>query len=443
MKPICKIDSRETKPGNKTYYYLLNDRKKAVDPAMNKVAAQIDKNGDGVISDRELSAYLQRDEVDILRTPQIVSRNPLIPPRYANYKADRPQVLKEYKDFLSREMPANKYYHSFEEITGEMKNLAEKYPDKAKLVSLGKTHEGREIWALKISKNVNRKSKSKKPGLVFTGAHHAREWVTPEIPLALAGRLLNEYKTDPAMKKRVDKSEIWIIPVANPDGFVYSHTASSMWRKNRRPIEQTACDLVPKPETLKEDLKEATCRVSNIKGYGVDLNRNYYDGNPEHYDLYRPEWDDPCSTADDMPSTSDNPMQLTYRGPYGGSENEVQALTKLTLKPEIKGIINYHSYGQMLLYPWGFTNDPIDNLKEYQIVGENMQKVMQDKYTMMTSCGLYPATGDPQDMQHINGKISYTLEMGKSFQPTDKVQIEKNVKDGTEAALAFIDHFLK
>lgn len=421
------------------YYFLQNKRKVKVAPQLNRLAAKIDADGDGIISDRELSDYLSRDEVQVLKT---TPRNAECKCSIPYYQTNPEQVVKEYKAHLEGKVFVPESYHSFEDIEQHLSELAEKYPDKAKLVSLGKTHEGRNIWALKIG--TGKASTVKRPALVFTGAHHAREWVTPEIPLNLADQLLTKYDSDPAMKNRVDNSQIWIIPVANPDGFVYSRTVNSMWRKNRRPIQQTACDLLNHPKELKAAIADAKIRrAGEIKGIGVDLNRNYYDGNPEHFYLYRPEGDDPCSIFDDMPSTSDDPNQLTYRGPEGGSEAEVKALTKLTLRPSVKGIINYHSYGNMILYPWGFTREPVENQNEYIDLGREMQAGMDDQFTLIDSCGLYPATGDPQDMQQINGKMSYTLEMGSSFQPSNKTQIKRSIKDGTSAALTFIDHFLK
>jgi len=244
------------------------------------------------------------------------------------------------------------------------------------------------------------------------------------------------------MKNRVDSTEIWIVPVANPDGFVFTQTKNNMWRKNRRPIEQTACDLLNNPQQLACELKDAKVRrYKQIKGIGVDLNRNFYDGNAEHFHLYRPKGDDPCSIWDDPRGTSDNPYDETYRGPAGNSEAETQALTELTLNtPNIEGCLDLHAYGGMILIPWGHTTQPVENQDEYLAIGRDMQKAMKTPYRLIASHELYPTYGSSNDLQHINGKIGMAMEVGASFQPQEK-QLKQTVSEVSKAVFAFIDHF--
>ena len=85
--------------------------------------------------------------------------------------------------------------------------------------------------------------------VVFVGLHHAREWLTPEMCLALAEHLLDAYGSDVELTSCLNNLEIWIIPVLNPDGYHHTRVADRYWRKNRR---------------------------NNGDGtFGVDLNRNY------------------------------------------------------------------------------------------------------------------------------------------------------------------------
>jgi len=434
MKPINEISSNQVK---QTYFFYSKNRKKAVDPALNQLAEKIDANGDGVISDQELKAYLSKDSVQILK----YAPDPNLKSGINLYQVDQERVITEYKQSLTGKPAVPQGYHSYEEINENLKSLAERYPDKAQLVSLGKTYEHRDIWALKIGDSEGREA-SQKPGLVITGATHAREWPTPEITLNLANRLLEEYSSDPEMKNRVDNTEIWLVPVANPDGFVFTRTKYNMWRKNHRPIEQTACDLLNQPQEPPQKPSHSKVRQYNLlQGIGVDINRNYYDGNPEHFHLYRAPGDDPCSTKDDPWGTSDDPNSECYRGPAGASEAETKALTELELNtPNIKGVLDFHSYGGMILIPSGYTTEPVENLEEYLTIGHNMQKAMGGRYRLMPSHDLYATYGNSNDMHHINGKIGMTMEVGSSFQPAGK-QLQQTVEEVTKAALSFIDHF--
>lgn len=333
--------------------------------------------------------------------------------------ADVGQVLKEYKASLSGSVES-KGYHSYDQMTAALQQLAERYPDKAQLVSLGKSGEGREIYALRVG---TPDEQNPKPGVVITGCHHAREWMTVEVPLHTATTLLENYDSDPACKDRVDQTVTWFVPMVNPDGYEYSRTKNSWWRKNRRPVEETGCP--------------------NIKGnIGVDPNRNYWDGKPENFELYRPKGDTPCSTEDDWGDgkTSDNPKADTYRGPSGGSEPEVQAMLNLELNPanNIKGIVDYHSYGDMILYPYGSRELPADRLEIYRDIGGKMNNVLGNRFTLEPSSDLYPTSGGSNDIHEANGIIGLTLEIGRSFQPPAS-EIPKATAYITPANMVFLD----
>ncbi|MCD6309714.1 MAG: hypothetical protein J7M18_03305 [Candidatus Eremiobacteraeota bacterium] len=420
------MDSRPVDSGKSDYSYQLGKVTRRIAKEHEEIAKKIDLNEDKYISDKELKQYLRKPEVDVLRDPDKVS-------------VDEKKVLKEYKTFLSGKIPREvKNYHSYKQISEELQNLAKKNPDLCKVVSLGKTYEGRDIWALKVSKGAQGDT-SDKIGIVITGATHAREWATAEIPLRSARELVNGYSTDDRMKARLDRAEIWIIPVLNPDGFTYSKTEYSMWRKNRRPIEKTACDIANggKITDLQGDQEK------KIKGIGVDLNRNYWDGNKEHYYLYRPPGDTPCSTWDDFSATSDYPKSDTYRGPEGASESEIQAIRDLELNHKnIKGILDYHSYGRMIMYPWGHTYEDAQNEDFYLALGKKMSAAMKDNYKVIQSSDLYPASGTSEDMHHINKRISFTIEVGRSFMPGES-DLKKIVEDGHNANLVFIDSMIE
>jgi len=451
-----------------------------VHPKHSEEASVIDTDKDGLLTDDEIKIHLRNR--DILRDP-----------RFA--QIDEKSILRDYKRTLQdqpiEQTPA---YHSFEDITNELTALAEKYPDRAELISIGKSYEGRDLWALKITKRpepdpenptnptdpqdpanpsepgngqepvgspkgiqkqewlISSKENQEpgqeppgqqppgqqpppdqqpevpqKPGIVITGLHHAREWITAEVPLFAAKHILENYETDPAMKKRVDDTTIWIVPVVNPDGYEYSRNESFWWRKNRQPITETACDIEGQGNlcSLPGGVGTSQRDDQEIKGYGIDLNRNYMDDNPENYYLYRHEGDTPCSSWDDE-GASDRIYSDTYRGPSGAIAPEVAAMQNLLKNNNIKAAIDFHSYGRMILYPWGHNYDQAENKEELMNLGNNMAQIIHDSdedeinYRVMQSSDLYPATGSSEDFEHVNKILAFTIELGRSFAPDEK-----------------------
>jgi len=395
---------------NPVYYFNLDKEKGVVAPQNNPLASEIDTNKDMFISDEELKSYLT--EKKILKDP-------------SKFATDEKQIVEDFKITLEgKPLPQKVAYHTYEQITEDMRVLAKKYPENCALISLGKTAEGRDIWALKISSGAQGDT-SKKPGVVFTGLHHAREWVTAEEPLYLAKQLLENYNSNPDMKRRVDEAEIWVVPVVNPDGFVYSMEKDPWWRKNRRPLTS-------------EDIPH---KGGNIIAYGVDPNRNYWDGDPAHIELYRPKGDTPGSTWDDE-GASDDPRSDDFRGPYGASEKEIQSLINFELKHNnIKGVIDLHSYGELLLYPWGHTYEGPENEAEYKELGKKMQAAMTTPYKLMQSANLYPTSGSSEDFHQINKRLTFTIEMGRSFQPKPD-EIQKICSEVFKANMVFLDWIL-
>ncbi|MFQ5722624.1 MAG: M14 family metallopeptidase, partial [Candidatus Aminicenantales bacterium] len=193
-------------------------------------------------------------------------------------------------------------YHTYQELEKDLMTLEEGFPDLAKLYSIGQSLENRNIYALKISDNVSRDEDEAE--VLFLGCHHAREWISVEVPYLLAKYLVENYSQKPAIKTLVDYSQIWIIPLLNPDGLEYSIHFYRYWRKNRR---------------------------NNGDGsYGVDLNRNY---------SYK--WG--------LDNEGSSPLSFSnvYRGKYPFSEPETQAVRDLCSTRKFQALISYHNYSQV------------------------------------------------------------------------------------------------
>lgn len=210
-------------------------------------------------------------------------------------------------------------FHSYAETESALQALAEAHPDIVRLEVIGLSLEGRNITAVKISDFAA--ADENEAEILFLGCHHAREWISVEVPLLLAEELAGGYATDPKVRGLVDNAEIWIVPLVNPDGLEYSIHYYRYWRKNRR---------------------------DNGNGtYGVDPNRNYG-----------------YMWGLDNEGSNSNPSSLTYRGAGPFSEPESRAVRDLMESRNFSVLASYHNYSQVILYPWGYTDQasPMDDL---------------------------------------------------------------------------------
>ncbi|MHB8055217.1 MAG: M14 family metallopeptidase [Candidatus Aminicenantales bacterium] len=204
-------------------------------------------------------------------------------------------------------------FHTGREIADAFAAFQSQYPDLARVVQIGLTLENRPILALKISDHPD--AEEGEPAVLFLGCHHAREWISVEVPFLFGKTLLENYASDPGIRRLVDAAEIWIVPLVNPDGQDYSVQVYRYWRKNRR--------------------------INDDGTYGVDINRNY--GYAWGYDNI---------------GSSPDPSAEDYRGAAAFSEPETQAIGNLILSRAFAAMISYHSYSQNIMYPWGYTIVP-------------------------------------------------------------------------------------
>ncbi|MGB9749637.1 MAG: M14 family zinc carboxypeptidase [Caldisericia bacterium] len=281
--------------------------------------------------------------------------------------------------FLRTIREGSEGYNTFETVKEKLKFYEENYKDIVELTSVGKTSELRDIYLLKISK----KSKDYKPSILIVGCHHAREWMSVEIVMKIIDYLLSNYDKDEKVKYWIDNFDIFIIPILNPDGFVYSIESDRMWRKNR---------------------------VINFDGSrGVDNNRNYG---------YKWGISDGSSSI---------PSSETYRGKAPFSELENQALRDFVYENPPSLNLSYHSFSELILYPWGYTNEPPPDKDLLEQIAVSMAKTTgapndndypgpYDYYPMQSS-GLYTTSGDLTDFLYGEmGTFSYTVELNSSYE---------------------------
>lgn len=271
-------------------------------------------------------------------------------------------------------------YKNPDEIEDFVKDIHAKYPDITMVKSIGKTLEGRDILAIKISDNVN--SHEDEPAVLVNAMHHAREVMTPEITTDMIDYLTSEYGQNAEVTKWINGTEIWVIPMFNLDGNNKMWTENSMWRKNTR------------------------------DGHGVDINRNYPAG-----------WNS-CN------GSSANTRAQDYRGTAPASEPETQAMMNFvaSIKPVFN--ISYHSYSEIVIYPFGCRPIKTPTAEAVEVVGAEIGKKIQYKPGTAWEL-LYNADGGDIDwMYTAHQVIPFVIEVNSTnegFHPSYSKWRDKTV----------------
>ncbi|MFE9371445.1 M14 family zinc carboxypeptidase [Streptomyces sp. NPDC006711] len=249
-------------------------------------------------------------------------------------------------------------------------------PSLTKVESIGKTVDGQDILALKLTKGATRSKDGSKPATLYMSNQHAREWITPEMTRRLMHYYLDNYGKDPRVTKIVDSTELWFVLSANPDGYDYTFTPGNrLWRKNLRD-------------------NNGDGKITSVDG--VDPNRNF-----------------PYKWGYDNEGSSDDPSNETYRGPSAGSEPETKALDSFEKRIHFNYAINYHSAAELLLYGVGWqvaTPTPDDVL--YKSLAGTPDKPAIPGYLSEVSSALYTTNGEADGhAANVNGTMMFTPEM--------------------------------
>ena len=285
----------------------------------------------------------------------------------------------------------------------EMHLQVESHPRIAELVVIGHTVRGQDIVAVRVTKHPHHVREGSRPTTVYTGAQHAREWITPEMVRRLLDLVLDGYGVDPEITKLVNTTEMWFVPVVNPDGYDHTFTTDRLWRKNLR---DNNGDGIITP------------------GDGVDLNRNM-----------------PTRWGYDNEGSSPDPASETYRGPSPGSEPESRAMDQLFARITPEFFVNYHSAAELLLYGigWQVATPGPDDIVYEALAGDDANPAVPG-YDPDISAELYTTNGDiDTHMQEAHGTLGFTPEMSTCEAASDSDPNDEWFAEDCESGFNFPD----
>jgi carboxypeptidase T len=313
---------------------------------------------------------------------------------------------------------ADSGYHDYQEMVADIRAVQAAHPAIVRVFSIGKSYQGRHIWAVEVSDHVGQDEGE--PEVMFDALHHAREHLTPEMALYTLHLLADRYGQDTILGRRVtglvDERRIWIIPMVNPDGLQYDlgggpfgDGAYKGWRKNRQPTPGSTA-------------------------VGTDLNRNY------GYD-----W-----------QAVDSPFAMNYPGPSAWSAPETRAVRDFVLSrrrghaQRIRAYITFHTTGQLVMWPYSRDNTDLPPdmtaLDHDALVAMGRAMAATNGYRALQSGDLAKKPGTAIDWMYGSQRVfAFTFELyptssGKAadFYPPDEV-IERETKRNRDAVLYLID----
>jgi hypothetical protein len=289
-----------------------------------------------------------------------------------------------------------------ETIYEEFSRLAAEHPGIVKREIIGDSINGKPILALRITRDAREPSNpdGSRPAVAYIATQHAREWIVTEQARRLAHLFIDNYRHSGSAKdvqgrdiagvpasdltSLVNTREIWIVPVANPDGYDFTFTPGNrLWRKN-----------------LRDNNGDGQITV----GDGVDPNRNF----PTHWGF-------------DNEGSSIDPAAETYRGTGPASEPETKAMNGLFRRVGFEFLVNYHSAAELLLYGTGFQvqTDSEDDPIYRALAGTDADPAIGSNppgaphpYDPDVSSELYTTNGDTDETAHATHRtLSFTPEM--------------------------------
>ncbi|XP_068579908.1 carboxypeptidase A4 [Cebidichthys violaceus] len=260
-------------------------------------------------------------------------------------------------------------YHRLETIYSWMDSLVAQHPKLVTKQEIGRSYENRPMYVLKFSTGGDNR-----PAIWMDTGIHSREWVSQATGVWTANKIATDYGTDASLTSLLDTMDVYMLLLANPDGYAYTHSNDRMWRKTRSKNSGSVCR-------------------------GVDPNRN---------------WD----AGFGGPGASRNPCSDSYHGPSAHSEVEVKNVVDLVQSHgNFKAFISVHAYSQLLMYPYGYTCKNALHQSELDSVGraavQKLTSLYGTQYKVGSICNIiYQASGGSIDWSYNLGiKYSFAFEL--------------------------------
>ena len=281
---------------------------------------------------------------------------------------------------LAQAISGYSVYRSYDQrggIRDELYDVAKKNAGFVKLEVIGHSVQGREIIALKVTQGAKGLKDGAKPASLFVSNQHAREWISVEVNRRLLRWILNQRKLEnPEIIDLLKTTELWFVITANPDGYQYTFDHERLWRKN---------------------LRDNNGDEQITPGDGVDPNRNF----DEHWNY-------------DNEGSSTNAASETYRGPSARSEPETKAAAGLIDRIKPKMLVNWHSFGPLILFPqgWQVGTPDADNPIYTALGGTDEHPGIPGFDPGMSAEELYVTNGETTDYGDVKaGAIAFTPEL--------------------------------
>jgi len=364
----------------------------------------------------EITAYRTGDFIDVLVNPDRLNQ------LKSDWNFTITQTAERNKQNLGGNAKDIAGYHTYDEAVAYLQQIATDYPNICSLSDIGDSHGKQyydagangyseyqhDIWMLKISDNVS--DEEDEPAVFFLGDHHAREPISTEVTLGIIQYLTDNYGIDDQITYMIDHTEIYIVPMVNPDGHeVVLDQLNTWWRKNAADGDNNG-----------------QFNYNSGSYDGVDPNRNY-----------GWNWGGEGSSGD---RTSE-----TYHGPSVFSEPEIASIRDLMAAHHFTSGITYHSYSELVLYPYGYSVSCLapdhQALEELAVnMAESIPRIIgSGHYTPEQSNDLYPASGVTDDWAYgHHGIFCFTVELGQEFIPPSP-QVPNIISDNIEAAMMVLN----
>jgi len=272
---------------------------------------------------------------------------------------------REWSELVSTDLTEMGYYYGPNENAAFWANLAQSSDLVDTPASFGTSFQGRDLYYVRISN-----ASPDAPAIMFTALTHGREPGGNSVVVDWGQWLATEYGSDTMATFILDNAQVYIVPIVNPDAYMFNNPSGGDQRKNMN-------FTVP------------------VASSGIDLNRNYSVG--WGYDDY---------------GSSPDPYAVTYRGSAPASEPETYLFTAWVQSIDPLGGLFYHTYGGDLLYPYAYNNSPTPDETTFESWADQMTAYNGYAYGRCGDVLGYPANGDAVDWAYgVNQYFFFTPEV--------------------------------